>query len=912
MAVGSYLARWESGRIQFYKEARQMGSEKWRLISGILAAILVASVLAAGAAQAAIITVGPGGPPTYDHATIQAAINAASGGDVISVAAGTYVENLSIPPGKDTLKLIGHSKDDTILAPASGTAITVGSPVTIKGFHINQSDAGSAILIAWGSSGVSGTETDPGVIEDNKIESPTDNRGNGINYKDYVSEYWEIKNNVLINRKLAIYLNQASHLLISGNTLTGYKEGIGMNWNGEPAHHLTITSNNFNGTNYPFTPTEQLEKAAIMLGEISHDVEISDNQITGSPGGIRIPDDSGSANLANVVIQGNTFTNNQSFQFMDEPGVLDIEQILANNTFDRAVTVDRPGGSLLHTIWSKIQDGIDNAVASDTINVAAGTYDEYLSIQKSIHLVGEDKKTTILTYTGTPTVEQLIMLGWNTGGTLAGGATVQGFKLLADEGLYGDKDLIKLRANGASGAPIVIKDNIFQGDGVTRYVGIETAYDAGYVKVENNELDDLAYGAWFNVLINGEIKGNTITDTIWSALAINTSDPDKTHDIDILGNTILRTGVGTGSPKWSAGLHLGSTIYNVQVTENTISDGYDHGVYVMDRTTVVMTDVHINNNDIYNNCLGSVNEVCTAVDATNNWWGHPTGPYHPTSWSYDSQVITNPDGKGDEVSDYVLYDPWYWPTTPMASFVVDYAKIDFKKKPDDDKVRVQGELELDTINGDGVYISENVIVTVGPLSETITLVEKGKKADKWVYKRPKDGTGDIKHMTIDWKNGKFDIHMDKADLAGVTNPVTITIQIGDDVGSESILMREKKHHWDYKAEKFKKTEAVEIEPFAMTGQVKVVAYPNPVRDVDTATFQAMGTLAAQVEEIRVQIYDLSGRLVWEDAAPGSELDWHTDCLSGDYLANGIYLYRVQLRIDGTWISQDIGKIAVLR
>ncbi len=206
-------------------------------------------------------------------------------------------------------------------------------------------------------------------------------------------------------------------------------------------------------------------------------------------------------------------------------------------------------------------------------------------------------------------------------------------------------------------------------------------------------------------------------------------------------------------------------------------------------------------------------------------------------------------------------------------------------------------------------ISEDVTVTVGSLYEIIRMEEKGKKGGKWEYKRPKGGTGDIKHMTINWKNGKFDIRMDKADLTGVTNPVFISVQIGDDVGSASILMREKKHHWDYKVNEPK---AVEIEPFAITDPLKVVAYPNPIRDVHTATFQARGTLAAQVEEIRVQIYDLSGRLVWEDAAPGSELDWHTNCLSGDYLANGIYLYSVRLRIGGSWINQDTGKIAVLR
>lgn len=249
------------------------------------------------------------------------------------------------------------------------------------------------------------------------------------------------------------------------------------------------------------------------------------------------------------------------------------------------------------------------------------------------------------------------------------------------------------------------------------------------------------------------------------------------------------------------------------------------------------------------------------------------------------------------------------PVVPMASFVIDHAKLDFKTKPNDDKVRVQGSLEVDLVGGDNVDISEDVIVTVGPLSQTITMVEKGMKGDKWEYMRPKDGEGFIHHMTIDRKNGKFDIYMDKADLTGVINPVTISILIGDDVGSTSILMNEKEHHWDYMASKPK---AAEIEPFGIVDELGVVAYPNPIREVHTATFQVMGTLAAEVEEIRVQIYDLSGHLVWEDAALGSELDWHTDSLSGDYLANGFYLYRVQVRIDGRWINQDIGTIAVLR
>ncbi|MBK6764962.1 MAG: T9SS type A sorting domain-containing protein [bacterium] len=37
------------------------------------------------------------------------------------------------------------------------------------------------------------------------------------------------------------------------------------------------------------------------------------------------------------------------------------------------------------------------------------------------------------------------------------------------------------------------------------------------------------------------------------------------------------------------------------------------------------------------------------VDARGNWWGHPSGPYHP---------ITNPDGQGAEVDDGIAFNPW--------------------------------------------------------------------------------------------------------------------------------------------------------------------------------------------------------------------------------------------------------------
>ena len=76
--------------------------------------------------------------------------------------------------------------------------------------------------------------------------------------------------------------------------------------------------------------------------------------------------------------------------------------------------------------------------------------------------------------------------------------------------------------------------------------------------------------------------------------------------------------------------------------------------------------------------------------------------------------------------------------------------------------------------------------------------EKGK-GDKWEYKRPKGETG-IKEMNIDWKKdkAKFDIKIDKLEDMVWSNPVSITIQIGGNLGSETITMKVKKNKWEYK------------------------------------------------------------------------------------------------------------------
>ncbi|MEM4501067.1 MAG: T9SS type A sorting domain-containing protein [Thermofilaceae archaeon] len=92
-------------------------------------------------------------------------------------------------------------------------------------------------------------------------------------------------------------------------------------------------------------------------------------------------------------------------------------------------------------------------------------------------------------------------------------------------------------------------------------------------------------------------------------------------------------------------------------------------------------------------------------------------------------------------------------------------------------------------------------------------------------------------------------------------------------------------------------------------ELQVINIPNPVRDVRTTTFVLFGI---EAEAVRVEIYDLTGRLVWEAESSGNELVWHTEDLTGSPLANGVYIYVAFAKVSGTWIGLKPQKLVILR
>jgi hypothetical protein len=101
-------------------------------------------------------------------------------------------------------------------------------------------------------------------------------------------------------------------------------------------------------------------------------------------------------------------------------------------------------------------------------------------------------------------------------------------------------------------------------------------------------------------------------------------------------------------------------------------------------------------------------------------------------------------------------------------------------------------------------------------------------------------------------------------------------------------------------------------PSAGAANLEFTNIPNPITDVHTTTFVVTGPMAVFVEAIKVQIFDLSGRLVYEEEKTGTNMEWHTENQVGETLANGVYLYRMYAKIGCKWIESKTKKLVILR
>ena len=179
--------------------------------TAILLGIFLIFVLISGIGSAAELIVQPGN-------SIQAAVDNASPGDVITIKPGTYTENIKITKGDLTIRSESGNPDNTIIK-AKSSKVNVLSLQSVSNVKIS----GIKAIGASGSSysGIYLYKCNKCIIENNKLT----NNGRGI-YIVSSSGCTISKNTVMNNGVFGIYLASSGSNRVSENTVYNNNRGI--------------------------------------------------------------------------------------------------------------------------------------------------------------------------------------------------------------------------------------------------------------------------------------------------------------------------------------------------------------------------------------------------------------------------------------------------------------------------------------------------------------------------------------------------------------------------------------------------------------------------------------------------------------------------------------------------------------
>lgn len=154
---------------------------------------------------------------------------------------------------------------------------------------------------------------------------------------------------------------------------------------------------------------------------------------------------------------------------------------------------------------------------------------------------------------------------------------------------------------------------------------------SGNDDIKNNYVEDCDFGIYINT--DSEVTGNEVCDSDYGVIDYSTAS-------DLQNNYLHDNYAGVYSTSSS------DFLYN-DIMNN------DYGIMVGVSTPTINYNCFVGN--VY---YAVYNFQTTPVDAKYNFWGHPTGPDHSTSWTFMGSSYGPNYGFGDKVTDYVLYDHW--------------------------------------------------------------------------------------------------------------------------------------------------------------------------------------------------------------------------------------------------------------
>ena len=332
---------------------------------------------------------------------------------------------------------------------------------------------------------------------------------------------------------------------------------------------------------------------------------------------------------------------------------------VAGDAEEATIYVDDDGGK----DYTSIQAAVDAASSGDTVYVYAGTYYENVSVDKSITLEGQDRKTTIIDGSNSSFVVKITV----------DLVTITGFSVQ-----NGGHDGIYIESNHNT-----ISDNTI----TNNYIGIY-GFSNNTVIANNDITSNKMDGIILSIFSNGAISDNTITSNnhginlIWSS---NNTVTDNTITNNQEGiriyassdNTISSNGISDNN---RLGIILDGFSNNTVIANNDITSNNQGGIVLRESSSNTISGNTITfNNDCgimldwhceYNNISGNTitnnydgihisysyynlihhnnfkNNVQNAYDECSNNWdnGYPLGGNY---WHDYTGTDADGDGTGD-------------------------------------------------------------------------------------------------------------------------------------------------------------------------------------------------------------------------------------------------------------------------
>ncbi len=326
--------------------------------------------------------------------------------------------------------------------------------------------------------------------------------------------------------------------------------------------------------------------------------------------------------------------------------------------------------------YYNIQDAIDGAAPGKTILVYDGTYLEALHIIKAVTIKPASKpviKGSQLFATDYGSREAVIFVE-DASGVFLENLDIQGQNL----GPARNYGVLYQNASGAI-LDCTVSPNTIGDLGSVGIAGISRSD----LLIEQCVIENFGrIGIYATNVENVAIYDNEIIGQIYSGegevnYGIEIEDYDGPSNAQIHRNEIYNSdNTYSPEPLWSSAAII-ADIWRMyyDLSPSTVSIKYNdiHDNYLAIEV-VSNPSMHAHYNNIYNNRYGvavdpDLTDSYEAFDARSNWWGHASGPDHPTSWNYTvvpgENITVGPNpGSGESATDYVVYEPWLeeaWP-----------------------------------------------------------------------------------------------------------------------------------------------------------------------------------------------------------------------------------------------------------